>query len=379
MTTRPRAAAEATAKQTLKKLETMFNDLDEVVEGLNVDQTRGTLYLDVRVTAVPGTETAREIAGWKQAASDFAGFALPDAAMTLNEVRSLSDSDLTQLKPMLDHFRVKATKELDQSGSLTKEQAELAKKLFADFMDVVEKTLEGKKFDLGAALLLKPGATAVVAGCRVADGNKLDQVVRKLVAEIGKDEPDFAKSVKLDAESADGVHFHLASFPVSSEDAAKALGEKIDVALGIGNEKLYVAAGRDALKLLKDAIAKSKSAAGKEIPPMQLSIAATPIAKFVAEISEGPAKMMAAMVAGMFEQSAGKDHVTITTLPAPNGFNTRLEVEGGLLKLITFMQRSAAGAGGQSEAVGPDGTPLRKVPDKEQKLKKSGDKKPSPF
>ena len=143
-----RAAADATAKQSLKRLETVFNDLDEVVEGLNLDQTRGTLYLDVRLTAVPGSETAREFAAVKRAASDFAGFALPDAAVTLTEVRSLSDIDSAQVKPMLTNFRAKTIKELDQSGSLSKEQAELAKKLVGDALDVAEKTLEGKKIDL---------------------------------------------------------------------------------------------------------------------------------------------------------------------------------------------------------------------------------------
>ena len=51
-----------------------------------------------------------------------------------------------------------------------------------------------------------------MAGCRVAEGESPDQVVKKLVAEIGKDEPEFAKSVKLDAETVDGVDFHTAFF-----------------------------------------------------------------------------------------------------------------------------------------------------------------------
>jgi virulence-associated protein VapD len=374
-----RAAAEATAKQSLKKLETIFNDLDEVLLGLNLDKTRGSLYLDCQVTAVPGSETAGTFAELKQAASDFAGFALPDAAVTLNEVRSLSDADLAQVKPMLANFRTRAAKKLDESGDLTKDQAELAKKLVADALDVAEKTLEGKKIDLGAALLLKPGATAVVAGCRVADGNKLDQVVRKLVAEIGKDEPDFAKSVKLDAETADGVHFHTVTIPVGSEAAVPALGEKIDVVLGISDEKLYVAAGRDALKLLKEAITKSKSAAGKEVPPMQLSIAATPIAKFIAEV--GPAKMFATTAVGILEKSAGKDHLTITMLPVANGVSTRLELEDGVLKMVNFYGQSMmGGAPGGAGGMGPGGMPEQETPPHKRPEKKPPPNNgPSPF
>ena len=47
--------------------------------------------------------------------------------------------------------------------------------------------------------------------------------------------------------------------------------------LGISNEKVYVAVGRDALKLLKEAIAKSKAAAGKEVPPMQFGLPPRPL------------------------------------------------------------------------------------------------------
>ena len=176
----------------------------------------------------------------------------------------------------------------------------------------------------------------------------------------------------------------MASVPVSSEDAAKALGEKIDVVLGISDEKLYVAAGRDALKLLKDAIAKSKAAAGKEVPPMQLSIAATPIAKFMAEVAEGPAKMMATMAAGMFEKSAGKDHVTITSRPVDNGVNTRLEVEEGLLKLVSLAQAPRAWRDRAAGRMGPGGMPVPepssgKQPEKKPEKKNHGDKEPSPF
>ena len=84
------------------------------------------------------------------------------------------------------------------------------------------------------------------------------------------------------------------------------------------------------------------------------------------------------MAAGMFEQSAGKDHITVTSLPVDNGINTRLELEEGLLKLITFFQRPTAipGGPGGPAGMGPGGPEFtQQVPEK----KNPGDKQPSPF
>jgi hypothetical protein len=332
------AARTAFGKLALQNFETVINDLDEVLMGLKLDQTSSTLRLDILITAVPGSQTARRLSAMKPMTSGFSGFLRPDAALALSEVRTLDDVELAQDKAGLAHLRAKAVKALDE-GDLSKEQADVGKKLSGDVIDVLEKTLEARKLDLGAALLLKPRGSVIVAGALVADGDKLDKALRKLLAEIGKEEPDFAKSVKLDAETIDGVRFHTVTMPVSSESAAIALGDKIDVVLGFGADRLYAAVGQDAMAVLKETMAKSKAAAGKEAPPSQVSLAATPIAKFVAaaaaDIPFGQMiAQMAGMVGGMLEKSAGKDHLTMTTTPTANGAQVRLEVEEGLLKLI---------------------------------------------
>jgi hypothetical protein len=89
---------------------------------------------------------------------------------------------------------------------------------------------------------------------------------------------------------------------------------------------------------LKQVIDGSKAAAGKEVPPMRLTVAATPIAKFAAKAAEEDSvKAMAAMVVGVLEKAGGKDHVTITATPIAKGIRVRLEVEQGLLKLLGSM------------------------------------------
>ena len=90
---------------------------------------------------------------------------------------------------------------------------------------------------------------------------------------------------------------------------------------------------------------------------MQLTIAATPIAKFVAKAAEeDSAKMQAAMVAGALEKTGGKDHITITATPIAKGVRVRLEVEEGLLKLLGSMgaMLSPGGMGGPGGDAPPE-------------------------
>ena len=50
------------------------------------------------------------------------------------------------------------------------------------------------------------------------------------------------------------------------------LGDKLDVAVGIGAKSVYLAVGTDSLTLCKKLIDNSKADAGKQVPPFQLNV-----------------------------------------------------------------------------------------------------------
>ena len=67
--------------------------------------------------------------------------------------------------------------------------------------------------------------------------------------------------IKFDADKHAGVSFHTASIPVpSDQNISKVVGDKLDVAVGIGEKSVYLALGTDSLKLAKKLIDKSKVA-----------------------------------------------------------------------------------------------------------------------
>ena len=320
-------------RQQFEKVVTLSKELDEAVLGWGVDASAGSTFLDFEVTALPGTHTAKQFAKAKDAKTDFAGFLIPGAAVNGVGTNGMDESDVDQSKQILAKVRLAATQELDANSDLSDDQRKLAKQLLDDSMDVLVKTLESKQSDAGFALLLDTDTPTFVAGMKLVEGVKLEGVVQKLVAEVAKDEPKLAKMVKLNADKHGDVNFHVVTVPITEPEAAAIFGPTIDIVVGISEDRLFLGAGKAAIKTLKEAIDASKKDAGKATSPLQITVSGIPIAKFIAKVApDEMVKEKAAEILKLIEKSAGKDHVTIVSKAIPNGASVRLTVEEGLLR-----------------------------------------------
>ena len=220
-------------------------------------------------------------------------------------------------------------------------------KMVKRWLDVVigvfEKTADNRRYDGGMAVLLDSAGATVVIGGAVADGAKLESVLREIVAEVKSTDPDTAALIKLNAVKHEGVRFHRVSVPMPSPGLVPYLGETLEIVLGIDDDKLFLAAGTDSTKALKKIISQSKAAAGKEVPPMQMTISAASIAKYVS--SHVP---MIAMVPGadstIKSLDGGKDHLVITAKTIYHGIRYRIEIEEGLMKLLSQVPVGPPGA-----------------------------------
>jgi hypothetical protein len=325
-------------QQNVEQIDRLSKELDDVMLGITLDRQSNSGYMDLELTAKAGTNMAAQLAACKPGKTDFAGLKMPGAAITFNVTSTLTDQDVARAKKSMDVVRTSAQEGLKDQG-LNQEQLDLASDMLNQLFDLVIKTIELKKTDYGIALVLEPNAMTVAAGSIVADGTKLEDILKKLLAEAEKDEPDAAKLVKLNAETYKGIRFDTFSMPTPDQKLAALVGDTLDVVLGIGDKQVFIAAGRDAVKTLKEAIDKSQSEAGKEIPASQVVVSGLKIAKFVSAVADDDeAKAMADKIAASLEQSGGKDHMTIVTAPIPNGARIRLELEEGLIKALGEMQ-----------------------------------------
>ena len=352
------AMQQASVKQMFDGVDKMSKELDTLVIGLGIDADSKSLFLDVETRAVDGTEMATKCAAMKDAKTNFAGFAVPGAAMTMVAAGTCSDDDVAQAKQMLDKLKTTATKQLEDNEDLSDKQKELGKQLLSDAFDVARQTVELKKSDAGLAVVLEDNP-AMIAGWAIAAGEKLDTTFKKLAKEIISDKPELGSMVKINAETYEDVKFHVVTIPLPPADGVKEVfGDAIQVVVGISDSRLYIGAGKDPIAALKKAIAASKESPDKAITPMEMAISAGPIAKFIAKATpdtnpgDAQAKKVAGKIAEELAKMPGKDRLTMTVKPIENGAVMRLSVDPGVIKTImqaAMLAQHAEGGDSTSE------------------------------
>lgn len=341
-----REALEKVSRNSVNTIVALIEETDQITLGWGVDRTAKSTHLDLSMTAVAGTTSAKRLALAGDSKSAFAGFLMPDAAVTLNMTQKLLKEDIDQYNSLLKPLRAQALKEIDNDVEVPAELKAEAKEVLGSLIDVLQATIESGKIDAGASLFLEPKALSFASGLYVADGATLEKTVKKGAAILAKTEAEFPK-VNFDAEKHAGVSFHTFTIPVpeGEGEARQLLGDQLDVVLGTGAKAFYLAFGKGSSATLKKVIDKSAADANKTVPPLQLNVALTPIAKTAAPaLGDNPA---GAVAVAALEKAGGKDHIRVTHKSIQRGFEFRIEVEEGVLKVIGEVAKVFTGGGGR--------------------------------
>jgi hypothetical protein len=329
----------------------MVNEIDDVTFGWALDSKQQKTYFDFTGCFVPDSKMAKQIASYDKPRTNFAGFYQPDAAVTMNFAQKADPQaikeNMEQLTTMIDSMRKQAEKAIDEESDLPDQAArDSLKGAMNDFLDAAQATIEGGQMDGGAAVTMHPDSLTAVAGFLVKDPGKFESGLKK-IAEVGAKEPDFG-GVEWNAANHAGVNFHTMSVPIpeDQEDARKMLGEKVDVAVGIGTDAVYVAIGRDNMDAINKAIDASRAEPNKEVSPFELSLALGPIMETAAANGKAEDQESLQAIADMLENTAqGRDHIRMTEQFITNGVRYRVEAEEGVLRAIgkgvTEAQRKA--------------------------------------
>ena len=169
----------------------------------------------------------------------------------------------------------------------------------------------------------------------------------KKFAKLAEKEPNFP-GIKFDADKHAGVRFHTTSIPVPKDEGiSKVLGDKLDVAVGIGAKSVYLAVGTDSLKLVKDADRQVEGPGrASQLPPFQLNVSLAPIFQFAAAMQDEDASPELKTMAEVLAKSGGKDKVTLVVLPDKSKLTIRLEAQEGVLRLLANAGKALTAASG---------------------------------
>jgi hypothetical protein len=318
----------ALADQGLRRAADLAVEGDSLLAGLSLDLRTRSLIADAEVTYRPGSEMAQGLAAPSKSKTDFAGFLVPDAALTGVWTGEIARMPLYQLLALVDAA----------VGPLLEQLEGPPGRAGRDLWQAVRTALVDQSVDGGVLAVVRPGGATLAAGADVADPAKVRQALRALAEAVQK-QPALSRAVvwQQDAGQYRGVRFHLLSIPLASgakdrPGLARTFGRSVEVVVGIGNARLYMAAGRHPLELLKQAIRGSQGRTAAKKPPVYFCLRPGPTARLLADLGQGADRARLSFVAGLFEQSTGRDRVKLTGVPIKHGVHLRLEIEEGVFR-----------------------------------------------
>jgi hypothetical protein len=343
-----RAITERYSRSVMEQLTSLIEDTDQITVGFQVDSQKKDTHFDFSLVARPDTKLAKEMALLEDVKSSQAGFLTPDAAVNLHVASRISEEDVALYGDLIKTARENALKEVENDQDIETEEArQIAKDVVNALFEVAEKTVAGGKIDGGAALFLTPeGKLNLVTGASVKDAARLEETFKRLV-EAAKNEPK-APKVNYDAEQHAGVRFHTMSLPIEAkeEEARKLFGENLDVAVGFGEESVYLTLGAGGVEVAKTILDKSQAQQSQTVPPGQVIVSLGPILKFASVVKEDP---VVTMLSSVLEKSNGQDHVLMTAESIERGARYRLKIEEGVLQVMGAILKMSQG-GQQKEA-----------------------------
>ena len=328
----------------IAQIGTLINETEQFTFGWAVDGTAKKTSLDFNMTAVAGSNLAKQFAKAKDLKSDFTGFLNPAAAGNFHFTGKLEAADIQQLSQALVEVREKAMKGVDNDANIPNDEGKkVVKDIVNQLLDVAKATIESGKIDGGAVLNLASKNLTFAAGAYVADGAGIESALKKLV-EIAKNEPDFP-GVNFNVATHQGVRFHTTSLPNPDPQAQQVFGDKIDVAIGIGDKSVYLAIGKDSVQTLKDIIDKSASGTSQTVLPAEFALSLGQLLNFISQFDSNP---MLAGVSAEVSKANGQDHVRVQSKSVENGATGHVELEEGVIRAIGAAAKMgiAGGAGG---------------------------------
>ena len=324
----------------LQQMETYIKESDQLTIGWKTEPENKRTFIDITFSAIPGGSLAKQMNAMATATSDYTGFLLPDAAVSMNFTGQIPPEQIQTGVDAIEGMKAAALKEIERDESLEeKGTREAAKEMLSAAIDIFIETLKTGKMDGAASVVLESGNIQMLGGFHVADGKSVEQILRR-VADLAKDEPKFP-GIKFNADKIGSVTFHTLDMPVPAdeEDARKIIGDQLSMAVGVGPTSAYIGFGHDCVNHLKQVIGKQTK--NQKALPFELTVALAPIMEFASNVDDNPAINSIADAL----KANDKDHVRLSVRPLKNGFTYRIELEEGILQAIGTGIRMSSNGG----------------------------------
>lgn len=320
----------------------VFEDTDEIIFGMVTEEETHKMAMEFTITGKPGSKAAEAYAEFtKSKPTRFAGFMDDSSAMDYSMCFSLGKEEADKMKPQMESLIQSMMTELDNDGDFDEEELDTIRSAAVQIAEVIEETVKEGSIDSAGQLLMGENDFNFAGVGQISDPKKIESAAKDLIGLLRERADDDAFEFNLDFEKHEGVTMHEIIVKISEDDEELQdfLGPEVVLILGIGKKEVYLAAGKNPLETLKDAMAN------KGTPPeypVVYNFRVSPMLEYAASTTGVP--MLDSLVERLGE--VGRDKITIYSKGVENGLFTRMEMEDGILSLIQDAVSAAQGMGG---------------------------------
>ena len=326
-------AEQAMMKSSIAQLSQWMDQTEDITVGVGIDHDQKNVYLDFSTTAVAETQTANSYKRFQKGKSAHAGFLHVDATIAgaahmtgkpaENDIKYIDDQEKMSQKQMI--------REIDDADDLSDDQKTTAKEALGKLLNVFFNTMRSDGFQAGFAMMLNAKST-IVMGAKVSDGDAVEGALKQLIGmastQMGVPGADW------EAENHAFYRIHTwKNIPMTESVAKKCFGERLEMAIGVNAESIYLAVGGNGIGDLKKVIDASAKASNEVAEPAEAVINLGPIMQFAVKVDEENGAMYLP-IAGMLQE---KDAIKYGIQQIPSGIRARITVEQNILRAMPLM------------------------------------------
>ena len=318
----------------------LFDELDQLTIGLNIDPADKSIYLDLSMSAVPGSSLARQMAASDNLTTRFGGFTRDDALLSMSAVGRMTEADIQAAKSQMAQIRQTMIGQMTNQPGMSDEDREFLEDWANGIMDMVADTIETGKGDFGLAVIADDHISGAM-GMHVADGTQAEALFEQFVGFVSNKGEPIEDFIERNAVTVDGVRFHTITPPADGmgEEERAILGDAPVFALGIAEDAVYVGFGTGIIESIKEMMEQSKSMTEQTVLPFRMTASVASIANFAGKVAP-----QAAAFAGAIQP--GDDHIRITSSYEGVTSTTRIKVEEGVLRFMASLGQQFGQIGG---------------------------------
>lgn len=220
------------------------------------------------LTALPGTDLQKSIEQLASKPSYFANVKTHENPLIVSKFNFPIDS--LRAKHLKDFFKTSRPildGEIDKRPGTSDAQRAAIKKGSSQFIDMLDEGVDMGVFDnFIDAYALEPGKNVLIAGIRVADGKKFDDII-KLLPEMQD-----GWQVSPNAVEHGGVSIHEVTIPAARLESFQRLFKgETKLQVGTSKDAVWLACGVDSQKHLFEAIDQTAQPAPETVSPVVIS------------------------------------------------------------------------------------------------------------